>query len=273
MIFWDYDTQWGAERSRGKGGPKPWGPLEFVFTDRLLELHGEFGVPACFAVVGAAALSGDRPYHDPDQIKRIHAAGHEVGSHSFRHDWLPGLSRENLLETLRSSKDAIEQCIGAEVISFVPPYNQPFDHAPGLSISVSERIKAGRNRVTLGRLCASLLTTGYRFCRVAYRPLHLKAADIFLRRPLPRSSEPEKIEGIVCVRQEAPAGFAETASAFLRHVVQRGGMAIAYGHPHSLGARNDQNETCLVRFLKEVVELRAAGHLDVILPRELLRTM
>src|ERR1700752_3269800 len=81
LFFWDYDTQWGADRSRANGGPKSWGEFEFENTDRILELHQEFGVNACFAVVGAAALPGERPYHDPNQIRRIHAAGHEVGSH------------------------------------------------------------------------------------------------------------------------------------------------------------------------------------------------
>src|SRR5262249_26670813 len=89
VVFWDYDTAWGADRSREPGGPKSWGPLEFEHTERLLELHAEHGVPACFAVVGAAALPGERPYHDPGQIRRIAAAGHEIGSHSFRHEWLP----------------------------------------------------------------------------------------------------------------------------------------------------------------------------------------
>src|SRR4051812_42902564 len=144
LFFWDYDTQWGADRSRGPGGPKNWGHLEFPNTDRLLELHAQYEIPACFAVVGAAALPGERPYHDPGQIRRVHEAGHEVGSHSFHHDWLPGLNRRALLQTLSASKDALEQCVGARVVSFVPPYNQPFDYPGGWSFSISERRGAGR---------------------------------------------------------------------------------------------------------------------------------
>src|SRR5436189_6081791 len=127
VMFWDYDTQWGADRSRSGGGAKTWGHKEFENTERLLDLHGQFSVPACFAVVGAAALPGARPYHDPAQIRRIHAAGHEVASHSFRHDWLPALGRDALIETLRRSKETLEDCIGAPVTSFVPPFNQPYD--------------------------------------------------------------------------------------------------------------------------------------------------
>ena len=152
------------------------GHLEFPGTDELLELHERFGVPACFAVVGAAALPGERPYHDPKQIRRIHAAGHEIASHAFKHEWLPGLDRRALLRTLRDSKDALEQCIGAPVVSFVPPFNQPFHYARGWSFSVSELREAGVHHTTLDRLCDALRETGYAFCRVAYAPLTERAA-------------------------------------------------------------------------------------------------
>ncbi|MGH7633973.1 MAG: polysaccharide deacetylase family protein, partial [Gemmatimonadaceae bacterium] len=139
MVFWDYDTQWGADRSRSTQRSSDWGAREFPNTDRLLEVHARYNVPACFAVVGAAALPGARPYHDADQIRRIHGAGHEIASHSFRHEWLPGLGRDALRETLSSSKSALEQCIGAPVTTFVPPFNQPFDYASRWAFSVSER--------------------------------------------------------------------------------------------------------------------------------------
>ena len=41
LLFWDYDTQWGADRSRSGNGPKAWGEDEFVNTERLLPLLAE----------------------------------------------------------------------------------------------------------------------------------------------------------------------------------------------------------------------------------------
>src|SRR5207253_6695103 len=82
LLFWDYDTQWGGDRSRAGRGPQPWGALEFEETDRILDLLDAHGLRAAFAVVGAAALPGYRPYHDPVQVRRIHERGHEVGSHA-----------------------------------------------------------------------------------------------------------------------------------------------------------------------------------------------
>src|SRR5437016_1733676 len=107
VLFWDYDTQWGTESDRFPTQSSKLGHREFECTERLLELHARYDIPACFAVVGAAALPGERPYHDPAQIRRIHAAGHEVASHSFRHDWLPALTWGALIETLRRSKEAL----------------------------------------------------------------------------------------------------------------------------------------------------------------------
>ncbi|HET9794575.1 MAG TPA: polysaccharide deacetylase family protein [Thermoanaerobaculia bacterium] len=268
LFFWDYDTQWGGDRSRLPGGPKEWGALEFANTERLLELHAEHEVPACFAVVGSAALAGDRPYHDPAQIRRIHAAGHEIGSHSHRHEWLPGLGAAALRETLASSKNALEQCIGAPVATFVPPWNQPFDYPGGFSFSLSERRHGGADRTDLGRLCETLRETGYRFCRVAYRPMHQRLAEIVVRRRLDQKGRIEKIRGIACARLNTPGGFARRTVEVLRRSARRGGLVVVYGHPHSLTLGNSQDERHLAPFLQLVSAMCKAGELRVTLPRE-----
>ena len=271
LMFWDYDTQWGGDRSRTSGGPKDWGRLEFGNTDRLLELHAEYGVPATFAVVGAAALPGERPYHDPAQVRRIHASGHEVASHSFRHEWLPGLDRAGLLETLRASKDALEQCIGAPVNSFVPPYNQPFDYPEGMSISIAERREAGRHRTGLGDLCAALKETGYAFCRVSYRSIAEKIRDIVSRKQKDASASVEVIRGIRCIRMNAPGGFNAQAHRVLDLCAAKGGIIVVGGHPHSLHAGNTQDEQMLVPFLAHARDLHQRGLLHLLLPRDIIR--
>ncbi len=270
LLFWDYDTQWGADRSRSGGGPKAWGPLEFANTERLLELHAAHGVPTCFAVVGAAALPGERPYHDPEQIRRIHAAGHEVGSHAFRHEWLPALGASALRETLASSRDALEQCIGGRVVSFVPPFNQPFDYAGGGSFSLSERREVPRGRTDLRRLCTALGETGYRFARVAYRPIAQRLAERVRGRRLDRPSRLVTIDGLSCARLNTPGGFDAASMSMVERVAKEGGIAVVYGHPHSLRAGGAQDERHLVPFLERVRALAREGRLEVRLPRELL---
>jgi hypothetical protein len=270
LLFWDYDTQWGGDRSRMPGGRKEWGHLEFVNTERLLELHADHGVPACFAVVGSAALQGERPYHDPDQVRRIHEAGHEVASHSFRHEWLPALGREELLETLRASKDALEQCIGAPVVSFVPPYNQPFDYPQRWAFSLSERREAGARRTDLGTLCASLHETGYKFCRVTYRSVMEHILTRVRRRGPDTPGHAEMIKGVYCLRMNAPGGFNEQAHRVMDLCALRGGVVVVGGHPHSLRSGNTQDERRLVPFLEHARRLHREGLLRLCLPRNLL---
>jgi hypothetical protein len=267
LFFWDYDTQWGADRSRLPGGPKAWGFLEFENTDRLLELHAEYDVPACFAVVGSAALPGERPYHDPGQIRRMHEAGHEVASHSHRHEWLPGLNGEALRETLYASKDALEQCIGSPVTAFVPPWNQPFDYPGGLSISLSERREVPSQRTDLRRLCEMLAETGYRFCRVAYRSLYERLIGRMGDRGEP-PRRPENIAGVTCLRVGG-LGFSAATAKLVERCVVSGGLAVIYAHPHSARLGGVQDESRLVPFLGLVRDHVRAGRLRIRLPRDI----
>jgi hypothetical protein len=270
LVFWDYDTQWGADRSRIPGGRKDWGHLEFSNTERLLELHADYEVPACFAVVGRAAERGDRPYHDPDQIRRIHAMGHEIGSHSHQHDWLPALVGDRLRATLEDSRNALEQCVGDRVVTFVPPFNQPFDHPRRMSFSVSERREARPHRTGLSDLCEALGEAGYAACRVAYRPVGLRLAEMMARRRLDRPRQLDAIGSIRCFRLNTPGGFDRRSLSVVERSAREGGIVVVYGHPHSLHAGSAQDEANLVPFLQRVRELRKAGTLRILRPRDVL---
>lgn len=271
IFFWDYDTQWGADRSRTPGGAKQWGHLEFPNTDRLLDLHAQYDLPACFAVVGAAALHGEHPYHDPDQIRRIHAAGHEIASHSFQHEWLPALNAKQLHETLRKSKDALEQCIGAAVTAFVPPFDMPRDYPAKLSFNLTERREAKGERTDLPRLCQALHEIGYRFCRVTYRPFYLRAAEKLLNRRLPpKPSKPETIGGLTCLRANTPPGFAHETLSTLERLSTQAGYILIYGHPHHLSKNGSaESEAYLLPLLEKIALLRREGMIQMSLPRQL----
>lgn len=56
-----------------------------------------------------------------DQIRELHAAGHEIGSHSLTHPLLPDLDGEALRNEIVASRSRIAQMIGAEVSSFCYP--------------------------------------------------------------------------------------------------------------------------------------------------------
>lgn len=269
LLFWDYDTQWGGDRSRAGKGPQDWSH-EFENTERLLAMQVEYDMPSCIAVVGSAALPGNRPYHDPTQIRQMHELGNEVASHTHRHEWLPGLNREELVESLRSSKDALEQCIGHKVTCLVPPYNQPFDYPAGWSISMSERREAGKQRTGLKMLCETMHKIGYEFCRTAYRPLSHRLADRLRGRKVYHPSDLEEIAGILCLKTNA-CGFDKNSLEVLDCCVKTGKTLVIYGHPHSLSdPKNVQRFELFENFLKVIRDLRKAGTVRCVLPRDLL---
>ncbi len=266
FLFWDYDTQWGADRSRSGQGQKDWGHLEFENTSRLLEILAHYNLHACFAIVGAAALAGKRPYHDPDQIRLIHQQGHEIASHSMYHEWLPGLGVAKLAQTLRDSKDALEQCTGSPVVSFVPPFNQPFDFPARWAFSLSERRMVRSDRIDLHQLCETLGECGYKFCRISYRSLHRLLREKLLGDHKPICSKLERVYGIFCARLTGRAGFQQQEVDLLMRCANKDSLALVYGHPHSLSSDGPQSETNLIRFLEQAKTLVLEGRLQVVLP-------
>jgi hypothetical protein len=73
------------------------------------------------------------------------------------------------------------------------------------------------------------------------------------------------------VRLNTAGGFADDALALLERTARTGGIAVVYGHPHSLHAGNTQDERWLVPFLERVQKLRAEGRIEPILPRMVLQ--
>ncbi|MFJ8846115.1 polysaccharide deacetylase family protein [Streptomyces cyaneofuscatus] len=91
-------------------GPDP------VFTRQVVEILGRYGARATFFCVGhhVAAL--------PDEVRRIAAAGHELGNHSWSHPFLPDLTPEQLREQLDRTGEELARVTGAAPAWFRPPY-------------------------------------------------------------------------------------------------------------------------------------------------------
>ncbi|MEV7022457.1 polysaccharide deacetylase family protein [Kitasatospora sp. NPDC093558] len=91
-------------------GPDP------VHTRRVLEILDRYRIRATFFCVGhhAAAL--------PDEVRRIAAAGHELGNHSWSHPFLPDLTVDQLREQLDRTAEAVARVTGTAPTRFRPPY-------------------------------------------------------------------------------------------------------------------------------------------------------
>jgi peptidoglycan/xylan/chitin deacetylase (PgdA/CDA1 family) len=91
-ISFDYDSPEGYRNSFGMQGWRA--DADQVGTDLLLRVLEAHDARATFAVVGRVALDGPAPEHCPEQLREIHAAGHEVASHSMFHRFLPPMRRK-----------------------------------------------------------------------------------------------------------------------------------------------------------------------------------
>lgn len=58
------------------------------------------------------------------EIRELHEAGWEIGSHTASHKILTTVDRKSIREELRSSKDTLEQSLGTAVHTICPPFNR-----------------------------------------------------------------------------------------------------------------------------------------------------
>lgn len=268
VIYWDYDSQVGSDRSLT--GPKEWGGYEeYIQTERLLEILDKYNIKCTFAIVGYAAVEGTLPYHCPEQIQRIAQHGHEIASHSHKHELIPDLTYEQLINTLTESKQILEVVTKQKVISFVPPFNLPARFVKKSAFSFHQRRVSKNDNIDIPTLLKALKKTGYRTCRIYYETLLQGFRRRILKVQTENSYEPEFTNGILCFRLSCAAGFGENARRSVESAIRNRNIAAVYAHPHSLAANNLQNLDNLVSFLDYVKPLEKNGTMEVCTAKEI----
>jgi len=84
-------------------------------VDRLLEICAQHSIKATHFIVGDIATN------KPHIVKKIHRAGHEVASHSYKHEVVFRMTPAEFKEDLRVSCDLLEQITGEKVLGFRAP--------------------------------------------------------------------------------------------------------------------------------------------------------
>jgi len=88
-------------------------------TTGLLETLAKYGAKAVFFVTAKLVTE------QPEVMKRIYAAGHEIGLHGYEHEHMHNLDAAGLLaleKQLQLAADALEQTVGARPVGFRSPY-------------------------------------------------------------------------------------------------------------------------------------------------------
>ena len=256
-ISFDYDSPEGYRNSFGMRGWRA--DADQAGTDLLMRVLEAHDVRATFAVVGRVALDGAPPEHCPDQIRAIHAAGHEVASHSMFHRFLPSMPLGELLEDVSASRRALEDCIGAPVRGFIPPFNRPMHFPQRRAISVSEVLGLhgrGRGRQSLGSLLRTLGAAGFGWSRVSFED---KLARYFGPR---EPQQPFPFGGVIAIPLHS-TGFGEASAALVRRYLATDLTIAIYGHPNQAMESNDQSAAKLDGFLNTFARERCEGRLRI----------
>ncbi len=121
-----YAAMWPSSRIFGKAliAPARPGELALTFDDgpnatwtpRLLEILARHEVRATFFLLGSRAEG------EPELVRRIAAAGHLIGNHSWSHPNLARSSSSRVREELERTNETLEQITGAPVKFFRPPF-------------------------------------------------------------------------------------------------------------------------------------------------------
>jgi peptidoglycan/xylan/chitin deacetylase (PgdA/CDA1 family) len=121
-----YASLWPGSRLFGTALTAPARPGELAltfddgpnatWTPRLLEALAEHDVRATFF------LLGNRAQAQPELVRRIAAAGHTIGNHSWSHPNLSRTRASRVREELRRTSEELQQIVGVRVRYFRPPF-------------------------------------------------------------------------------------------------------------------------------------------------------
>jgi len=87
-----------------------------TWTPQLLDVLAKYDVRATFFLLGGRAAT------QPELVRRMAAAGHTIGNHSWSHPNLARTRASLVREQLKQTSDVLEQILGSPVKFFRPPY-------------------------------------------------------------------------------------------------------------------------------------------------------
>jgi peptidoglycan/xylan/chitin deacetylase (PgdA/CDA1 family) len=121
-----YASMWPSSRLFGSALTAPARPDEIAltfddgpnaaWTPKLLEILASHEVRATFFLLGGQANA------EPELVRRMAAAGHVIGNHTWSHPNLARSSAQVIREELKRTQQTLQQITHAPVKFFRPPY-------------------------------------------------------------------------------------------------------------------------------------------------------
>jgi len=264
FIIWDFDAAIGQINST-----YPYNfheetiYKEIMNVETILKLSLEYELPMIFAITGFAAEEGVYPYHTPELIKNIHNYGHEIASHSWKHEWLPFLERKQLKKTLNRSKSILEKCIGEKdtIQGFVPPFSRPMTWLKKGALSLGDRaIGPNYECNDIEKIVREVQNSGYKWMRVTYVPIYEKIfktdGNTNLNREWLNENE------IICVPNNY-VGFDEKALEIVELANKKKSNVVISGHPSGLSRNGPESLINFKLFLNFILKERDKNNLSI----------
>lgn len=241
MIVWDYDTPMARITATR--------PYNYEFDDCLLEeyhvnyildiadrINGKF----TFATLGFGAEESVAPFDVRHVIRKIHEQGHEIASHSWKHEWIPFLSTYQLDKTLKRSKLILERCVGNgfKVKGFVLPHDRPMSWYSKFMFSGGDKtIYPFFPGASIDGVAKQLRANEYKWLRINTRPVWQKFTDWNGSNNMKRWNRKVIVSGGLHFIPEHHMDFDETALKALKWAVDNNKPLIIAGHPAAIGSK------------------------------------
>lgn len=117
-VSLDVDNLWSYLKIHGNAGWESRPSYFDTFAPYIIDLFDRIGLKTTFFIVGVDAAD---PKNGP-ALRRLVAAGHELGNHSLEHEpWLHLYTRAQLEHEVRTTGDAIADATGVRVEGFRGP--------------------------------------------------------------------------------------------------------------------------------------------------------
>ncbi len=84
-------------------------------TEEILAILKKYDIRATFFVIGQNAAA------DPDRIRMIYDAGHEIGNHTYTHAYISKISEEALRREIQKTENVLTSITGQRPKVFRPP--------------------------------------------------------------------------------------------------------------------------------------------------------
>jgi peptidoglycan/xylan/chitin deacetylase (PgdA/CDA1 family) len=263
ILIWDYDTPLTTITATK--------PYNYDFkaslqesndVDTILTYSQEHQFKFTFATLGFGAEKTVYPFDVRDKIKKIHTLGHEIASHSWKHEWFPHLTKYQIQKSLERSKLVLEECIGlpGSVKGFVPPHDRPTSWPSRFAFSLEDRaIYPFHPGASIGFILEELKRQKYGWCRVSYRPIwkkifDWKGSDFEVR--LKKSWQVSK--GILHF-QGTYSGFDEPLIRLIDVAIKKSLPIVIVGHPAALSRNKTGNIKYFDNFINYLVPKVKSG--------------